>query len=164
MANAGRPTQFQIAAKVGKTWRAVVELGEDNRLSIPIDAARRAAWLGREQAVLAVLGEDGTASLLPYEPHGKRIEAKLEELAADGSEESERLILAIRSTRQRLAIYGDGRMIVSADVRMCLELPPTGAFFLSLTVLDGKALLKASGPRELSEAHSLLETIDLGLD
>ncbi len=56
-----------------------------------------------------------------------------------------------------------GRMVVPADIRMCLELPPTGAFFLSLTVLDGKAALKASGPRELSEAHSLLETIDLDL-
>lgn len=161
MANAGRPTQFQLAAKVGKTWRAVVELGEDNRFSIPNDARNRAPWLGRDQAALAVFEDDGSASLLPFEPHGKRVEAKIEELAAEGSERSEELIRAIRATRQRFAFYGDGRMTASPELRVCLELPPGGAFFLSLTVLEGKAILKASGPRELSEAHSLLETIDL---
>ncbi len=164
MATAGRPTQFQIAAKVGKTWRAVIELGEDNRTSIPADATRRAPWLGRNSAVtavLAVLGDDEIATLLPYDPHGKRAEAKVEELAADGSEESERLIRAIRATRVRMASYEDGRMIAPADIRTCLKLPPAGAFFLSLTVFEDRATLKASGPRELSEAHSLLETIDL---
>jgi hypothetical protein len=161
MANAGRPTQFQIAAQVGKTWRALVELGEDNRLSIPIDAARRAPWLGRGFTVLAVLGDDGSATLLPYEIHGKRVEAALAELAANGSEQSETLIRAIRATRLRLAIYGDGRMVVPADIRMCLGLPPTRAFFLALTILDGEASLKAGDSRDLSEAHRILESIDL---
>jgi hypothetical protein len=161
MATRGRPTQFQIAAQLGKSWRAVVELGEDNRLPIPVDATRRAAWLGRDQSVLAVLEEDGSATLLPYEPYGKRIEAKLAELAKADSPDGEALILAIRATRVRLAIYGDGRMLVSNDVRDCLGLSPTGAFFLSLTVEAGKATLNAKGPREISEAHRLLETIDL---
>jgi len=161
MATRGRPTQFQIAAQLGKSWRAVVELGEDNRLPIPVDATRRAAWLGRDMAVLAVLEEDGSVTLLPYEPYGKRIEAKLEELAKADTPDSEALILAIRATRLRLAIYGDGRMLVSNDVRDCLGLSPTGAFFLSLTVEAGKATLNAKGPRDISEAHRLLETIEL---
>jgi len=161
MAQRGRPTQFQIAAQLGKSWRAVVELGEDNRLSIPNDAARRAPWLEREQTILAVPEEDGSVALLPYETYGKKVEEVLKDLAARDTEESERQILAIRTTRLRLAIYGDGRMIVPADIRMGLGLPPKGAFYLSLTVLAGKATLKASGPREISEAHSLLETIDL---
>ena len=161
MATRGRPTQFQIAAQLGKSWRAAVELGEDNRLPIPVDATRRAPWLGRDMSVLAVLEEDGSATLLPYETYGKRVEAKLEELAKADSPESEAMILAIRATRLRLAIYGDGRMLISNDVRACLELPPKGAFFLSLTVETGKATLKAKGLREISEAHRLLETIDL---
>lgn len=161
MANRGRPTQFQIAALLGKSWRAVVELGEDNRLPVPGDATRRAAWLARDQAVLAILEEDASVTLRPYEPHGTRIEAKLEELAEAGTDQSESLIRAIRATRVRLKVYEDGRMIIPADVRNCLELPPTGAFFLSLTVTAEEATLKASGPRELSEAHRLLETIDL---
>ena len=161
MATRGRPTQFQIAAQLGKSWRAVVELGEDNRLPVPVDATRRAAWLGRDQTLLAVLEEDESVTLLPYEPYGKRIEAKLEELAKADTPDSEALILAIRATRIRLAIYGDGRMLVSNDVRDCLGLSPTGAFFLSLTVEAGKATLNAKGPREISEAHRLLETLDL---
>jgi hypothetical protein len=54
-------------------------------------------------------------------------------------------------------------MIVPADVRMALGLPPAGAAFLSLTVLGDEAVLKQSGPRELSEAAALLETIDFDL-
>lgn len=160
MANAGRPTQFQIAAQLGKSWRAVVELTEDNRLPIPIDASRRAPWLGPRQIVLAVLGDDGSAALRPYEPHGKPIEDKLAELAEIGSDESESLMRAIRTKYLRLAIY-DGRMTISGDIRACLGLPPTGAFFLSLTVTGEEAALKANGPREISEAASLLETIGL---
>jgi bifunctional DNA-binding transcriptional regulator/antitoxin component of YhaV-PrlF toxin-antitoxin module len=163
MASRGRPTQFQIAAQVGKTWRAVVELGEDKRLPVPVDASRRASWLGRDGTVLAVLGEDARVTLRPYAPSGERIEAKLAELAESGSAEDERLILAIRATRLRLKIYEDGRMIVPADVRMALGLPPAGAAFLSLTVLGDEAVLKQSGPRELSEAAALLETIDFDL-
>jgi bifunctional DNA-binding transcriptional regulator/antitoxin component of YhaV-PrlF toxin-antitoxin module len=159
----GRPTQFQIAAQVGKTWRAVVELGEDNRLGVPVDASRRAPWLGRDQAVLAVLGEDASVTLQPYAPFGEKVEAKLAELAENGSAESERLIRAIRATRLRLKIYEDGRMIVPADVRMALGLPPAGAAYLSLTVLGDEAVLKESGPREISEAASLLESIDFDL-
>ena len=161
MAARGRPTQFQIAAQVGKTWRAVVELGEDNRLPIPVDASRRAPWLGRDQAVLAVLGEDGSATLRPYAPFGERVEVKLAELAELGTDESERLIRAIRATRLRLKIYEDGRMIVPADVRMAVGLAPTGAAYLSLTVLGDEAVLKESGPREISEAASLLEDMDI---
>jgi len=161
MATRGRPTQFQIAAQLGKSWRSVVELGEDNRLPIPVDVARRAPWLGRDRAVLAVLEEDGSATLLPYEPYGQRIEAKLEELAKADTPDAEDLIRAIRATRIRLAIYGDGRMLISNDVRACLELSPKGAFFLSLTVEAGKATLNAKGPREISEAHRLLETLEL---
>jgi bifunctional DNA-binding transcriptional regulator/antitoxin component of YhaV-PrlF toxin-antitoxin module len=161
MAARGRPTQFQIAAQVGKTWRAVVELGEDNRLPIPVDASRRATWLGRDRAVLAVLGEDASVTLRPYAPFGEKVEAKLAELADIGSEESERLIRAIRATRLRLKVYEDGRMIVPADVRMALGLPPTGAAYLSLTVLGDQVVLKESGPREISEAADLLETIGL---
>jgi hypothetical protein len=157
----GRPTQFQIAAQAGKTWRAVVELGEDNRLPVPVDASRRAPWLGRDKAVLAILGEDGDVTLRPYAPFGERVEAKLTELAEIGSEESERLIRAIRATRLRVKIYEDGRMIVPTDVRMCLGLIPAGAAFLSLTVLGDEAVLKASGPREISEAATLLENLDL---
>lgn len=160
MAARGRPTQFQIAAQLGKSWRAVVELGEDNRLPIPADAARRAKWLSHDQAVLAIIEEDASVSLRPYEPFGARVEAKLEELAADGSEESERLIRAIRATRLRLKVYEDGRMIVSNDIRNGMGLPPGGAFFLSLTILGEEAALKASGPRDISEAHRLLETIE----
>ena len=104
MAQRGRPTQFQIAAQLGKSWRAVVELGEDNRLSIPSDAARRAPWLEREQTILAVPEEDGSVALLPYETYGKKIEEVLKDLAARDTEESERQILAIRTTRLRLAI------------------------------------------------------------
>lgn len=162
MASRGRPTQFQIAAQVGKTWRAVVELGEDNRLPIPVDASRRAPWLGRDQPVLAILGEDASVTLRPYAPFGEKVEAKLAELAEIGSEESERLIRAIRATRLRLKVYEDGRMIVPADVRMAVGLAPTGAAYLSLTVLGEEAVLKESGPREISEAASLLE--NLGLD
>jgi len=161
MASRGRPTQFQITAQVGKTWRAVVELGEDNRLPVPVDASRRAPWLGRDQAVLAILGEDASVTLRPYAPFGEKVEAKLAELAENGSEESERLIRAIRATRLRLKIYEDGRMIVPADVRMALGLSPAGAAFLSLKVLGDEAVLKESGPREISEAAALLETIDL---
>jgi len=161
MATRGRPTQFQIAAQLGKSWRAVVELGEDNRLPIPVDATRRAAWLGRDMAVLAVLEEDGSVTLLPYEPYGKRVEAKLAELAKAESPDAEDLIRAIRATRQRLAIYGDGRMLVPNDVRACLDLPPKGAFFLALTAEAGKAALRSTGPREIADAHRLLETIDL---
>jgi len=161
MASRGRPTQFQIAPQAGGSWRAVVELGEDNRFTVPSDAARRAEWLGRDQAVLAILEEDDSLTLRPYEPYGKRIEAKLEELAADGSQESERLILAIRTTRFRLKIYQDGRTIISDEIRDGLRLPPKEASFLSFTFLGEEASLKASGPREISEAHRLLETIDL---
>jgi DNA-binding transcriptional regulator/RsmH inhibitor MraZ len=161
MASRGRPTQFQIAPHAGKSWRAVVELGEDNRLPIPVDAARRASWLERDKAVLAIIEEEGCVTLRPYEPHGKRIEAKLEELAAEGSEASERLVRAIRATRLRLKIYEDGRMVISGEIRSGLDLPPSGAFFLSLTISGEEAALKATGPREISEAHRLLETIDL---
>ena len=161
MASRGRPTQFQIAPHAGKSWRAVVELGEDNRLPVPVDASRRASWLGRDKAVLAVLGEEGSVTLRPYAPYGEKIEAKLAELAESGTEESERLIRAIRATRLRLKVYEDGRMIIPADIRMALEIAPTGAAFLSLTVLGDEAILKESGPREISEAASLLETIDL---
>lgn len=161
MATRGRPTQFQIAAKLGRTWRAVVELGENNRLPIPVDASRRAQWLNHNSAVLAVLGEHESVTLRPYEVEGKSIEAKLEELSAVGTEESETLIRAIRATRFRLMVYGDNRMIVPADFRMYLRLPATGACFVSLTVLGNEASLKASDPREISEAADLLETIDL---
>jgi DNA-binding transcriptional regulator/RsmH inhibitor MraZ len=161
MAARGRPTQFQIAPHAGRSWRAVVELGEDNRLPVPVDAARRAPWLGRDKIALAELGEDRSVTLRPYSPAGEKIEAKLQELDKEGSEESENLIRAIRATRLRLKVYEDGRMIVPADVRMALDLPPTGAAFLSLTVLGDRAVLKESGPREISEAASLLETIDL---
>ncbi|SRR5579859_1649535 len=160
MATRGRPTRFQIAPELGKAWRALVELGEDNRLPIPKDATQRAAWLGRDQAVLAVLEEDGSATLLPYETHGKRVEAILTELAALETEEAELQILAIRATRLRFAIYDDGRMLASADLRNCLGLSPAGAFYLSLTVFGQKATLKAKGLREISEAHSILETIN----
>jgi len=161
MASAGRPTQFQIAAQLGKSWRAVMELGADNRLSIPIDAYRRAPWLGGGRIALAIGRSDGTATLQPYEPLGPQLEAKLAELEKIGSEESEELMRAIRSTYLRLAIYDDRRVIIPSDIRMWLGLQPSVAAFLSLTIVGDKATLKQSGPREISEAASLLETIDL---
>lgn len=156
----GRPQKFHLAAPVREgAWHEVLVLGSDDRLRISVDVARRRAWLGAGQEVLAVL-EPGEVRLVPG-ANLQEVEEKVRALAQADEPEAASHEMAARTRYLRLRVNADGRLLVPKDVRMCLGLDPARPDYVVLRIWRTAVTLRRGDGSIYAESEDVLEDSEL---
>jgi DNA-binding transcriptional regulator/RsmH inhibitor MraZ len=124
----GRPSSWNPVAAIERAvWTDVVALASKGRLNFPINIRSQLTWLATaEGGVLAVVGPEKFAELLPWEPNGISAMATLERVlrAADQSERSA-LALAAMDRYLRLTTDSTGRAVLPGSLIAHLDAAET---------------------------------------
>lgn len=138
----GRPSSWNPVAAIQRAvWTDVVVLTSKSRVVIPINIRNQLTWLAKQQeGILAVVGAEKFAELLPWEPNGVTAMADVDRML-QAAEESERgeLALAAMDRFVRLTMDGTGRAVLPGSLVAHLDAAETDV--VRVVMRDGRLWL-----------------------